>query len=68
LAEKSSIQEKKMTTKHFIAVAEILRDTPIADDMWMDRARLTEAFADLFEKENPRFHRESFLAMARGDE
>ncbi len=49
-----------LTKKHFEAVAQVLKAFPEGAPT-ASQAKLAEAFADMFENENPRFERGRFL-------
>lgn len=52
-----------MTKKHFELVARVIKSMPsFAPTLRAQRASCANAFADEFERENPRFDRARFLA------
>ena len=54
-----------MTRKDYIAIAETLRDLPQTVRILPEQ--IAYAISEAFERDNPRFDREHFLAVVRGD-
>ena len=56
----------KFSTEHYEAIAKLFSANKVTQD-WRDLAWIV-AFADMFEKDNPRFKRERFIDKALGGE